>query len=616
MDQSYPYRPLDPAKREIRLLYPRPGGPERRGHAWSDIATDIEPWEYTIRHVSLQADPPPVFNAISYCWGTEGQMKPVPFDDGIYTAPSTALAALRGACTTSGMYDKPLWIDAVCINQTDLSEKGYQVGLMGDIYSTASQVLIWLGNIGPHYERGTERILSKIANHARARMTGEESTFSHLFPVCDLSQVSVVNLDSEDDNVRLLVKFFMAPWFTRLWVVQEVCLAKRALCCWGGSMLDWNDVMLASALLFVARQRPVGEWYVWELWFHSSPESEPGVRNAALIWQLSQKMKQARTSGQLLTFNSVLTLCSKFDVTLPLDKVFALVGIISEWRPKDDLLVQLLEPDYDRSVSELYTSAARTAILEGFDLLVLSTRDLSVPPRDSPLGGTLPSWVQFFNEQQRDLQAPGRQLWTAEGLSASGSIKLYQVGHPSWGAMLLGGILVSSIIGTSTPLPSDRIDRKSACREFASILRSTLGVLESLNPHISVAKLQQNVQLVVTGGWWLSHPDQMPVEWSTFLTAITGPDGSGDTLGLAVVRDSCNVDIEVSINRRLFITDEGQLGLGHRNTEPGDMICILFGCEDLVMLRPQGDGWEFIGLAYMQRISEVGLHGRRTREGF
>ena len=46
-----------------------------------------------------------------------------------------------------------LWIDAVCINQNDISERNHQVLLMGDIYRGATTVLSWLGS-HPELVRG------------------------------------------------------------------------------------------------------------------------------------------------------------------------------------------------------------------------------------------------------------------------------------------------------------------------------------------------------------------------------------------------------------------------------------------------------------------------------
>jgi hypothetical protein len=38
-----------------------------------------------------------------------------------------------------------LWIDQLCIDQENNDEKGPQIQLMGDIYRTACEVVIWLG---------------------------------------------------------------------------------------------------------------------------------------------------------------------------------------------------------------------------------------------------------------------------------------------------------------------------------------------------------------------------------------------------------------------------------------------------------------------------------------
>jgi hypothetical protein len=40
-----------------------------------------------------------------------------------------------------------LWIDAICIDQSNLNEKNHQVRQMGSIYTGAEQVMIWLGDL-------------------------------------------------------------------------------------------------------------------------------------------------------------------------------------------------------------------------------------------------------------------------------------------------------------------------------------------------------------------------------------------------------------------------------------------------------------------------------------
>jgi hypothetical protein len=42
-----------------------------------------------------------------------------------------------------------MWIDAVCIDQSSVSERNYQVAQMGAIYAAAALVIVWLGNSQP-----------------------------------------------------------------------------------------------------------------------------------------------------------------------------------------------------------------------------------------------------------------------------------------------------------------------------------------------------------------------------------------------------------------------------------------------------------------------------------
>jgi hypothetical protein len=83
--------------------------------------------------------------ALSYVCGTD--QPSIPIDCGNGTLPvlvtKNCHAALRRLRKTSRK--RTLWIDALCINQQDKDERGYQVAMMKDIYSNASRVYIWLG---------------------------------------------------------------------------------------------------------------------------------------------------------------------------------------------------------------------------------------------------------------------------------------------------------------------------------------------------------------------------------------------------------------------------------------------------------------------------------------
>jgi hypothetical protein len=48
-------------------------------------------------------------------------------------------------CLRDRLIDRNVWIDAICINQKDATEKGIQVRYMAEMCSKASRVILWLG---------------------------------------------------------------------------------------------------------------------------------------------------------------------------------------------------------------------------------------------------------------------------------------------------------------------------------------------------------------------------------------------------------------------------------------------------------------------------------------
>jgi hypothetical protein len=52
--------------------------------------------------------------------------------------------------------ERPLWIDAICIDQNNTVERNAQVSMMTDIYGKASNVCIWLGDVSEDSVRGMD----------------------------------------------------------------------------------------------------------------------------------------------------------------------------------------------------------------------------------------------------------------------------------------------------------------------------------------------------------------------------------------------------------------------------------------------------------------------------
>ncbi|KAF1836320.1 heterokaryon incompatibility, partial [Decorospora gaudefroyi] len=130
------------------------------------------------------------FEALSYTWGDSNLKLRSVILNGIRfpVTPNLwdALATFR-----SETVDRVLWIDALCINQSDNDEKSVQIQLMREIYRSTSQVLIWLG------EASSDSALAM--------------DFIKEIPRIDLE-------NGREVEWLALERLFRRPWWTRSWV--------------------------------------------------------------------------------------------------------------------------------------------------------------------------------------------------------------------------------------------------------------------------------------------------------------------------------------------------------------------------------------------------------------
>lgn len=90
------------------------------------------------------------YEALSYVWG-DISAKEEAYCDGarIYLTANLA-SALRQLRPAKGK--RVMWVDAICINQSDSEEKAHQIRLMGKMYQRAKCVLVWLGEADQYTE--------------------------------------------------------------------------------------------------------------------------------------------------------------------------------------------------------------------------------------------------------------------------------------------------------------------------------------------------------------------------------------------------------------------------------------------------------------------------------
>lgn len=93
---------------------------------------------------------------LSYTWNPHGPPHEIMVNDKQIIIGHNLWLFLCSA--RSAALDKPLWVDALCIDQSNLRERNQVVSRMGDIYANAERVIIWLGE----QKRSLERFFAEL----------------------------------------------------------------------------------------------------------------------------------------------------------------------------------------------------------------------------------------------------------------------------------------------------------------------------------------------------------------------------------------------------------------------------------------------------------------------
>jgi len=181
----------------------------------------------------------PPYEALSYAWGSLDNLQQVTLRDvseghdhtlnddgeaGLHAeAVSTVSVTQNLAATLRHLRNidalRILWVDAICIDQKNLEERSQEVRRMGDIYHLASRVVVSLGTSKSCTEMAAEIMEQLGAPSAESiKRCCYNCTFSRK------EQVGLMDLMAR-------------PWFSRLWIWQEVCKAREAILVCGSKRL-------------------------------------------------------------------------------------------------------------------------------------------------------------------------------------------------------------------------------------------------------------------------------------------------------------------------------------------------------------------------------------------
>ncbi|KAI4160230.1 MAG: hypothetical protein LQ342_005942 [Letrouitia transgressa] len=337
--KPYQYEALssESSSQTVRLIELRPG----------EASADLE---CLIRHVSLADDPE--YEAVSYCWGDPTPAETIKCGSttlGLNHSLSSALKRFRHKSA-----HRTLWADAVCINQYDTSEKNQQVRLMRIIYRKARRILVWLGD---------EDVPSNFSSLVQI-MEQLRKIDSKQRPQRQRRRQDALGYNSK--HTIALESILKRPWLRRVWIIQEVALAKDIVIHYGQHSFFWEDII---SILQYENGRDL-----------------QGVQNDNLVnivrWIDLQRADREGCLGMPL-----IELCLQHRWSLatdPRDKIYAFLGLCSD---------HLAEADYHLTVEEVYQKLTISYMIRDQSI------DAICAPSDpmTRTNGSLPSWVPDYN---------------------------------------------------------------------------------------------------------------------------------------------------------------------------------------------------------------------------
>ncbi|KAH8169306.1 heterokaryon incompatibility protein (HET) domain-containing protein [Sarocladium implicatum] len=745
--QEYQYSALTPGSRvfrAIRLLSPQ--------QSWHPL---FKQRTLRIQIEDVQVDSGRPYECLSYTWAVDHEQVPdrrvivetgnTPSQLFIHQPLESALFEFYDSQAVNGL----LFVDQICLNQHDDVEKADQVPLMQDIYAKCTRTVVWLG---PGTRRSNQyfdfvRSISEVGILSRL-MGPSRGHFMEVFDaVMDRSITTEGTVREDVDDLRALLEQYAEalpfaamkdvltrPWFTRLWIIQEVCLppevtfvcGSRSLCfdCFRGGSLFLS--ICSSYLPNVAHRK------VSKANLHLQMEVLDLSASFIRIYQERRAMhiSKTRRSAFATTLRySVDDQKTKIGASRAEDRVYGLMGLIAA-----DDSVHKMTVRY-KDVVGVYTEFAALQAKNNLDILCYS----QFPKIETGLPSWVPDWTMELQVPRgyTKLEEPHFAAGTASGFDAEVTVDDKSL------CLSVRGVKVDRItkVGTREITMDtgynavDRVDDRSAKHFFeeadeflelasgvpgsqfrrfnpdedrradagirladnglserylqtrleGSAIREGLRAAREQSARVGQMLLKADAQVrsyrmdrifqtvgIVPWYWvpmgsvdlchaMVTKPIETSIAWARgaamFVIDVLGMClASAVTTGLPHLlrlrsrftrvelrptnwdekmrRHGLAASVEHSeavsaLNdfmyknreRRLYLTEEGHVGLGPRNMQAGDAVVVLYGGTVPHVLREQGVGgdgqeeWSYVGEAYCDGIMDGELlEGREASE--
>ncbi|KAH6665380.1 heterokaryon incompatibility protein-domain-containing protein [Halenospora varia] len=632
----YGYIPLSPGS--IRLLTLLPSSPE-----YPNILT------CSLKEVPLSSKPD--YRALSYTWGSNTfthtlHISPTSSILHITHNLYDALVNFR-----DHPFDEKneggekegvkLWVDAICIDQSSPPEKAHQIPLMAEIYAQAESVLIWLG---PPSSGTPDALnyLSKVGRGFLDRSVGskiQEPKIEENDPEFGEENKVLWKMVYGAENSEAMKKsddIWARSWFGRRWIVQELCFARRASVYVGKGKIEWEELALAAEALSVldgggatfVNRRTGG------LKSGKKPENgekelaAKGLSNVVKLERMRKRMLEPNAEGEGERGNvGIFDDARGFECRDDKDRIFALLGIFNYGRKEK------FEIGYEKKEAEVFDAFARFCLREEGGVGILSWAGMGNQALCGERLG-LPSWVpdwrlplRFHGDMLRGFDAGGGRRCEVEvdeegkeiavmgryldaiitTAPSAGQLEEEELaaGMPPWRFMEPGYIAMWYQVVELTMLAAFKVIHGAGEEEYIGgggsiweALAKTL-ILDTREVFFDYKRHPGNV---VPKHVPSDFPQpQLPDEFVAFrnwiflkygdLTKTPVPRDPNEP-GVMFMMDYEMMEyfsraVDASQERSFFVTSKGIIGLGPRDLQDGDFLCLFAGSKVPCILRQQ-----------------------------
>lgn len=649
---SYANCPLT-AMGDIRVLTIRKG---RKGDVIECTLTtrplDTSKWSQQLDRATR---PPVHYEALSYHWGSPGEevairisTPGIVFASDFYVSPNLH-AALEQLRFPDG--SRTLWIDAICIDQENTSERNSQVSIMAAIYQTATHVCVWLGT--PSEDSGIALdFISRVVN---------------------LDEFDFLVTDSSAAKYwGALSSLMKRKWFSRRWVVQEIALAKRATLYCGTAEADWSDFAVAVSLFEAAetKGRVISKAIMNSSHYGHVPDflgeikSLGATRLVDATSNLFRKPKSGDKLERLLDLDVLISNLSVFEASRPHDVIYAVLALSRDTYMSAMVDGEIQTPNLNHvdvqeqirtepQASQVFTSQ-QAVLARGFTKKIQNVREEKrfTVDYDRNFFDVCKDFLKFTIRRSKSLDIICRPWAPADGFNEHNRPPswLLTMSRTAFGQRPDGSYSrkhADTLVGT----PGHSRRNYSASHTFEVNTNWKFGedercrsmYVEGFIVDVIIQKKPSAMEGIIPHSWleaggWKDSSALPPDSFWRTIVADRGPNGinppafypracktalnksvQGSHISTGKLIDTGKSEIvaeflrrvhEVIWSRRLIVTQQDLLGLGPDDTKRQDLICILYGCSVPIILRPMNvtDGkaefYHFVGESYVHGIMD------------